>query len=96
MSQSPRIPLPKGWPTRVKSAMLHVISLAQDAAVYTHSWAVDSTSARVRLAQLHCCGQVLRGGPCNATNVGQHAASRTHALAATSWLNKWHKEVTIE
>lgn len=48
MSQSPRSPLPKGWPTRVKSAMLHVISLAQDAPVYTHSWAVDSTSARVR------------------------------------------------
>jgi len=29
--------------------MLHVISLAQDAAVYTRSWAVDSTNPRVRL-----------------------------------------------
>ena len=37
MANSPRIPLPKGWPTRVKSAMLHVISLAQYAAVYTRS-----------------------------------------------------------
>lgn len=29
MAKSPRIALPKTWPTRVKSAMLHVISLAQ-------------------------------------------------------------------
>ncbi len=49
MSKLPRIPLPKGWPTRVKSAMLHVISLAQYAAVYTRSWAVDSMNGRVRL-----------------------------------------------
>ncbi len=33
MANLPRIPLPKGWPTRVKSAMLHVISLAQYAVV---------------------------------------------------------------
>ncbi len=26
---SPDIPLPRGWPSRVKSAILHVISLAQ-------------------------------------------------------------------
>ena len=29
--------------------MLHVVSLAQYAAVYTRSWAVDSTNQRVRL-----------------------------------------------
>ena len=41
--------LPKGWPSRVRSAILHVISLAQYAAVSTRSWAADSVNARVRL-----------------------------------------------
>ena len=36
MTSLPR--MPQGWPTRVKSAMLHVISLAQYAAVYTRSF----------------------------------------------------------
>ncbi len=50
MMQNPAaIPLPRGWPRRVKSAMLHVISLAQYAAVFTRSWAVNSPIARVRL-----------------------------------------------
>jgi hypothetical protein len=40
--------LPKGWPSRVRSAVLHVISLAQYAAVSTRSWAADSINARVR------------------------------------------------
>ncbi len=45
----PRITLPRGWPGRVKSAMLHVISLAQYATAFTRSWAVNSPIARVRL-----------------------------------------------
>ncbi len=45
----PNIPLPRDWPCRVKSAILHVISLAQFAAAYTRSWAVNSQVARVRL-----------------------------------------------
>ena len=45
----PRIPLPRGWPRQVKSAMLHVVSLAQYAMAYTRSWAVNSKVARVRL-----------------------------------------------
>ncbi len=45
----PVIPLPRGWPSRVKSAMLHVISLAQFASAYTRGWAVNSQVARVRL-----------------------------------------------
>ena len=55
--KAPRIPLPKSWPERVRSAMLHVVSLAQYAAVYTRSSAPDSQNARVRLRaendQLH-------------------------------------------
>ncbi len=47
--KSPRIPLPKAWKRHVRSAMLHVISLAQYATVYTRSWAVDSMNGRVRL-----------------------------------------------
>ncbi len=41
--------LPRGWPGRVKSAMLHVISLAQFAMNYTRSWAANCQVARVRL-----------------------------------------------
>ncbi len=43
------IPLPRGWPRRVKSAMLNVIALAQYAATYTRGWAIDGRIARLRL-----------------------------------------------
>jgi transposase-like protein len=43
------IPLPKGWPRRVRSAVIHVISLAHYSLVVTRSWAADSWNARVRL-----------------------------------------------
>jgi predicted RNA polymerase sigma factor len=45
----PKIPLPKFWTAHVRSAVVHVISLAQYAAVYTRSWAANSRNARVRL-----------------------------------------------
>ena len=41
--------LPRSWPTKVRSAMLHVVSLAQYATVFTRSWAADRSNARVRL-----------------------------------------------
>jgi hypothetical protein len=47
--QTPTIPLPKSWTKQIRSAVLHVISLAQYAAVYARAWAADSTNARVRL-----------------------------------------------
>src|SRR5262249_52484876 len=43
------ITLPKSWPAKVRSAMLHIVSLAKYAAVYTRSWAADCPKARVRL-----------------------------------------------
>ncbi len=46
---TPRIPLPHSWTSQVRSAMLHVLSLAQYATIYTRSWAVDSMNGRVRL-----------------------------------------------
>ncbi len=46
---TPSIPLPPGWPSCVKSAMLNVIALAQYAVTYTRSWAVNSPIARQRL-----------------------------------------------
>jgi putative transposase len=51
MSQkrAPNVPLPKPWNKHVKSAVIHVISLAQYATAYTRSWAADSRNARVRL-----------------------------------------------
>ena len=58
--QTPKIPLPKGWKKPVQSAVLHVLSLAQYAAVYTRGWAADSTNARVRLkAELDRANQEL-------------------------------------
>ena len=60
LAKSPRIPLPKHWAEHVGSAVLYVISLAQYAAVYTRSWAVDSMNGRVRLrAQLDCAHQEI-------------------------------------
>jgi len=48
-SANTRIPLPKSWPTHVRTAILHVISLAQFAAAYTRSWAANSVNSRIRL-----------------------------------------------
>jgi hypothetical protein len=45
----PKIALPKSWPATVRSALVHVVSLARYAAVYTRGWAADSPNARVRL-----------------------------------------------
>ena len=58
----PAIPLPKSWTKHVRTAMLHVISLARYAADYTRSWAADSTNGRSRfLVQLAttCLATVL-------------------------------------
>ena len=48
-SVCPVIPLPRAWPSHVKSSVLHVISLAQFTIAYTRGWAVDSVNTRVRL-----------------------------------------------
>ena len=45
----PKIHLPKSWPTIVQKAMIHIMSLAHYALVYSRSWAADSKLARVRL-----------------------------------------------
>ena len=47
--EKPRIPLPKDWTGNVRSAVLHVISLAQYATAYTRSWAANSPNERMRL-----------------------------------------------
>jgi transposase InsO family protein len=47
--QMPKVPLPKSWNKHVKSAIVHVVSLAQYATAYTRSWAADSSNARIRL-----------------------------------------------
>jgi hypothetical protein len=41
--------MPSGWASNVKSAVLHVISLAQYAMVTARGWAANSLNARVRL-----------------------------------------------
>ena len=52
MSDQPpsSIPLPSGWARNVKSAVLHVISLAQFTLTYTRGWAADALNPRARQA----------------------------------------------
>ncbi len=45
-SKAPQIPLPKGWPCCVKSAVLHAITLTHYAIVYARARAADSINAR--------------------------------------------------
>ena len=60
----PDLPVPSGWAKTVKSAILHVISLAHFAIVAARGWAADSLNARVRLSgdndQLNQEVQLLR------------------------------------
>ena len=44
-----RLPLPKGWPTRIRSAVIHVISLAHFSLTFAGSVAANSINARIRL-----------------------------------------------
>ncbi len=46
----PDIPLPKGWPRLVKSALLHVFSLAHYALISARGWAADGLNPRARHA----------------------------------------------
>ena len=59
-SSLPAIPLPRAWPSRVKSGVLHAISLAQFTLAYTRDWAVNSSNSRIRLkAELdHACQEI--------------------------------------
>ena len=49
---SPEIPLPRGWPSRVKSAILHVISLGQFTLAYTRGWAATPSCSRSRPSRM--------------------------------------------
>src|ERR1017187_3328769 len=63
-NKQPQMPLPKSWGTHVKSAILHVVALAQYALTYSRSWAADSSNQRVQLkAECDCLEQevALRG-----------------------------------
>lgn len=58
---SARFPLPKAWPARVRAALLHVIALAQYAAVYTR---------RMGNVILNSARSILGDQPSGATAVG--------------------------
>lgn len=47
--ETPKIPLPKGRKKQVRSAVLHVISLAQFTAAYTRGWSANSINSRIWL-----------------------------------------------
>ncbi len=44
-----RFPLPKGWPNRIRSGVIHVISLAHFSLTFARSVAANSINARIRL-----------------------------------------------
>src|SRR5437773_1562478 len=43
------IPLPSNWPRRVRSAVVHAVSMAQTSLTLARGWAANSANARVRL-----------------------------------------------
>jgi len=43
--------LPKGWPRRVRSAVIQTRSLAQTSVTHTRSWAANHFNARIRLKE---------------------------------------------
>ena len=45
-----RLPLPRNWPQNVKTAVLHIISLAHVAVVHARGVLVNSPNARTRRA----------------------------------------------
>ena len=50
MARRPQLPpLPRNWPASVKSAVIHVISLAQYSLAQARGWAADSRNARIGL-----------------------------------------------
>src|SRR5436309_5527501 len=46
-----RLPLPKKWPRRVRSAVIHTISLAHTSLTHARSVAANSINARIRLKE---------------------------------------------
>ena len=42
-------PLPKGWPRRVRSAVVHSVSMAQASLTIARGWTANSANARIRL-----------------------------------------------
>ena len=53
LTPPPRIPLPRGWFRRVRSAVIHAISLANFSLTSTRSWAANSWNARIRLKSVN-------------------------------------------
>lgn len=45
------MPLPRGWPLRVRSAVIQTISLVQTSLTHAHSVAANSVNARIRLKE---------------------------------------------
>jgi len=43
------IPLPRGWPKRIRSSVIHAISLAHFSVTFARSVAANSINARIRL-----------------------------------------------
>jgi hypothetical protein len=44
-----QVPLPKDWPSRIRSAVIHVISLSHFSLTFARSVTANSINARIRL-----------------------------------------------
>jgi len=51
MPVHPPVPVPRGWPGRVRSAVVHAISLATASMTSARGWAADSWNPRVRMKE---------------------------------------------
>ena len=89
--KAPRIPLPKSWTKHVRSAMLHIISLAQYAAIYTRSWAVDSIAVverMIKTVKVECTRRVLVSL--------RRQESRRELLSFADWYNEHRPHTTLQ
>jgi len=79
------IPLPKRWQGHVRSAVLHVISLAQYTTIYTRGWAADSSNQRVRLKAEK---------PMPSAQIGEERRPAGRVVTAKHPNHIWHIDLT--
>ncbi len=85
----PDIPLPSGWPGNVKSAVLHVISLAHCDIIDARGLAANNINARVRLAADNRKMPFFLPPPLAARPESYRALSRQEPQVLEYWRSKY-------
>jgi hypothetical protein len=93
-----RIRLPRGWPQHVRSALLHVISLAQYAVTYTRGWAIDSPIGRLRLiALIERFIRTMKDEGTRRILVPQRRSTFRYVIGDFfAWYNEWRPHTALE